>query len=353
MSESMKAMRLYAPRDLRMMEVPRPKIRPDEVLCRVRRACVCGTDYAIYSGELSFVKSGDVTFPMTLGHEWSGVVETVGGDVFDFHPGDRVISDNGFSCGRCLKCLAGKPHLCGRVRSLGTIRAWDGAFAEYLAVPERHLFHLPDGVDFDDGAMIEPLTIAYSGVRGIELEPGQTVLVNGAGSIGMLAARLCRIAGASRVFLTGRKPAKLEAARKFEAADVLIDTSRESVADVLARHTPKGKADKTLECSGSIDLLLQSLKLTGSGGTVAALAFYEREIESLPIDQLVFGNLTLRGIGNVSGTHEHCLALVAAGRIHPGALINGRYPFAELKQALEDMKLKNDFRVKWAIDFQN
>ncbi len=353
MPETMKAMRLYGPRDLRMMEVPRPAIRPDEVLCKVRRACVCGTDYAIYSGELSFVKTGDVTFPMTAGHEWSGVVEAAGADVFDFRPGDRVISDNGFSCGRCLKCLAGKPHLCRRVRSLGTIRAWDGAFAEYLVIPERHLFHLPDEVDFDDGAMIEPLTIAYAGVRGIGLEPGETVLVNGAGSIGMLAARLCRIAGASRVFLTGRKPAKLEAARRFQAADVLIDTSRESAADALARHTPVGKADKAIECSGSLDLLRQSFELTAPGGTIAALAFYEREIESLRIDQMVFNNLTLRGIGNVSGTHGHCLALVAAGRLHPGALINGRYPFSELKQAFEDMKLKNDVRVKWAIDFPN
>lgn len=351
MSDTMKAARLYGPFDLRMTELPRPEPGPGQLLAKVERACVCSTDYAIYSGELYFVKTGDVTFPMTMGHEWSGTVAAVGPDVCGFKVGDRVVSDNGFGCGRCIHCLNGETFRCPDVRSLGTVHAWDGAFAEYILLPERHTFRLPDNVDFDSGALLEPMTVAFSGVRAAEVEPGDSVLVNGSGAIGLLAARLCRIAGAARVFLTGRNAFKLGKAAEFEAADVLIDTTRESIPETIARYTPGGRVDKVVETSGSLELLAAAFDVVRPGGVVAAIAFYDKCIPDFAIDRLVFNNITLRGVAAASGTHAACLALLESGRLRPGVLITGRYRFDELARALEDMKLRNQERIKWIIDF--
>ena len=188
----MKATRLFAPRDLRIVSMPIPEVGPHDVLCKVRRACICGTDLAIYSGDCSFVRNGDVDFPMTQGHEWSGVVAAVGAAVTRFRPGDRIVSDNCVACGRCPACLCGDVTNCPSLRPLGTVHAWDGAFAEYLVLPERNVFHLADSISFDEGALMEPATIAYSGIRGAEVKLGDTVLVHGSGPIGIIAVRLDR-----------------------------------------------------------------------------------------------------------------------------------------------------------------
>ncbi|MFH1009551.1 MAG: alcohol dehydrogenase catalytic domain-containing protein, partial [Candidatus Latescibacterota bacterium] len=156
----MKKARIMGPKDIRVMEVPTPEPGPGEVLCRVVRAGICGTDYAIYTGELSFVKSGQISFPMTPGHEWSGLVTRVGRDVAGFQPGDRVVGDTAVSCGTCYDCLMGQYGRCRDLRCVGTIHTWDGAYAEYMVMPARHLFHLPDSVSWDNGAMVEPAATA-------------------------------------------------------------------------------------------------------------------------------------------------------------------------------------------------
>ena len=351
MPNMMKVARLFAPLDLRLISMPIPELGPNDVLCKVHRACICGTDLAIYSGECSFVRNGEVDFPMTQGHEWSGVVAAIGSAVSRFKAGDRVVSDNGVACGKCSACLCGDLSKCRQVRSLGTVHAWDGAFAEYFVMPERSVFHLPDAISFDEGALMEPATIAYSGIRSAEVNPGDAVLVNGSGSIGMIAVRLAKLAGASKVFMTGRKEFKLNKAKEF-GADVTIDTTRESVFDVLARETPAGKVDRIIETSGSIQLLKDSLRQVVSGGIIAAVAFYEKNIPELPIDQLVFGNVTLRGVADSSRTHQPVLRLMESGRLRMSSLITGRYRFADILQAYRDMTGNNDTRIKLILDFE-
>ena len=345
------AARLHGPWDLRLEEVPIPEPGPYDVLCKVKRAGICGTDYAIYSGEFSFVKSGDVHFPLTQGHEWSGVVERVGALVKNFKAGDRVISDTNVSCGRCFACLNGDITECKDLRPLGTIHAWDGAFAEYILMPERHVFHLADQISFDDGAAVEPATIAFSAVRAAEVKPGETVIVHGCGSIGIIAAKLAKIAGASKVFITGRTPFKLECARKFNGADVYISTLEETVEEVLKKELPSGKADKIIETSGSLELLQQSFYQVRNGGIAASVAFYEKNLKELDIDRLIFGNITFKGVANNARTYEPVLNLIASGALRPAELITGRYPFKDILQGYSDMKEKNSTRIKWILDF--
>ena len=240
MTKTMKAARLFGPDDLRVINMPIPELGPRDILSKVMRAGICGTDYSIYSGEFSFVKDGSVKFPFTPGHEWSGVVAAVGSEVVSFKPGDRIVGDTFVSCGSCDVCLMGLYDHCKNVRSVGTINAWDGGFAEYTVFPERHIFHLPDGVSFDAGAFVEPAATSLNAVNAASVEVGDTVLVHGSGPLGVLAAKFAKLSGASKVFITGRKDPKLQVALSY-GADVAINTTRESVADAVARHTAQGR----------------------------------------------------------------------------------------------------------------
>ena len=350
MSKTMKAARLFGPNDLRVMDTPIPELGPKDILSKVKRAGICGTDYSIYSGEFSFVKNGRVTFPFTPGHEWSGVVAAVGREVVSFKAGDRIVGDTFVSCGSCEVCLQGKYDQCANVRSVGTINAWDGGFAEYTVFPERHIFHLPDNVSFDAGAFIEPAATSLNAVKCASVQIGDSVLVHGSGPLGVLAAKLAKLSGASKVFITGRKDAKLKVALAF-GADVAINTTRESVAAVLARHTVNGKVDRIIETSGSLELLLQSLDLVRTGGAIAAVAFYDRPIENLEIDKLVFGQIRLVGASGSTGAYQPVIALMDSGALDITPLISGRYALKDIVQGYHDMKERNDIRIKWLVDF--
>ena len=346
---TMKVARLFAPNDLRMIDMPIPKLRPHDVLCKVERVGVCGTDYAIYSGEFSFVKTGDVKFPMTLGHEWSATVADVGAEVQNFKTGNRVVGDTCVACGHCNHCLLGEYGRCKKVQPVGTIHAWDGAYAEYIIMPERHLFHLPDSVSFDQGAFVEPAATSLYAVKLADVAIGDTVLVHGTGPLGILAAKLSKLCGASKVFITGRKPFKLETALNY-GADVAINTTQQSFAEVIMDHTKGEGVDRVVEASGSTDLFKQSLDVVRHGGTVSLVAFYEKMVDQLEIDKFVFGNITLRAVAGSLGMYEPVLNLMASGMLDTTELITGRYKFDDIEQALKDMKEKNTQRIKWIVD---
>ncbi|MDD4101590.1 MAG: alcohol dehydrogenase catalytic domain-containing protein [Kiritimatiellae bacterium] len=349
MKQTMKAARLFGPNDLRLMDVPIPELGPRDILSKVKRAGLCGTDYSIYSGEFSFVKNGLVRFPFTPGHEWSGVVVAVGSEVVNFKPGDRIIGETFVSCGKCDFCLRGRYDNCQDVRSVGTINAWDGGFAEYTVFPDRHIFHLPDSVSFDAGAFVEPAATSLNAIQMASVQLGDVVLVHGSGPLGLLAAKLAKLSGASKVFVTGRKDAKLTVARSF-GADVAINTTRESFAEVLARHTTNGKVDRVIETSGSFELLLQSLDVIRTRGTLAAVAFYDRVLQQVEIDKIVFGQISLVGASGSTGTYEPVMALMASGDLDITPLISGRYRLKDILQGYRDMKDRNDIRIKWLVD---
>ncbi len=349
--KTMKAARLFAPKDLRIVDVPIPELGPKDVLCQVKRAGICGTDYSIYSGEFSFVKNGGVTFPFTPGHEWSGVVNAIGSDVRNFRIGDRVVGDTCVTCGDCIECLLGEYHRCQKMRCVGTINAWDGGFAEYTVFPERHLFRLPDNVDFDAGAFVEPAATSLYAVKSAMVGIGDTVLVHGSGPLGLLAAKLSKLSGASRVIVTGRKDAKLEIARQY-GADAVVNTTRDDLKEAVLRANGGRRVDRVVETSGAISLLTASFDLVRSGGAISAVAFYDCEIERMEIDKLVFGNVILRGSSGSTGMYVPVLALMAAGSLDVTPLISGRYAFNDIFRGYTDMKAKNDIRIKWLVDFE-
>ncbi len=351
MTKSMKAARLFGPNDLRIVDQPIPELGPHDVLTHVKCAGICGTDYSIYTGEFSFVKNGGVKFPFTPGHEWSGVVAAVGSRVTHFKAGDRVVGDTCVSCGSCVSCLLGDYLACASTYCVGTVNAWDGGFAEYTVFPERHLFHLPDGVSFDAGAFVEPAATSLYAVQSAHVKIGDTVLVHGSGPLGLLAAKLAKLSGASKVFITGRKDTKLAIARLF-GADVTINTTRDPLSETVLCQNGGKKVDRVIETSGAAELLLASLDLVRAGGSVAAVAFYDKAIDRLEVDKLVFGNILFRGASGSTGMYQPVLALMASGALDITPLISGRYAFKDIRQGYSDMKDKNDIRIKWLVDFE-
>jgi 2-desacetyl-2-hydroxyethyl bacteriochlorophyllide A dehydrogenase len=346
----MEAARIYGPHDIRLTDVPTPVPGRGEVLCRVVRAGICGTDHAIYTGEFSFVKNGMVPFPMTPGHEWSGLIEKIGEGVENLNIGDRVVGDTSVSCGVCYECLIGRYDHCEKSRAVGTILCWDGAYSEFILMPARHVFPLPDTVSFDNAAMVEPAATALYAVTLAEVKIGDTVLVLGSGPIGISAAKLAKLCGASKVVIVGRKDFKLRTAVDL-GADASVNTEKIPFEEGVQNAFGDWGVEHVIEASGSIDILTRTLKIVKQSAVVSLVAFYEKLVNGFDIDRFVFGDIKLRGVAGSLGMYRPVLRLMAAGMLDLTPLITARYTLDEIPGIMESMPERNSRRIKEMIEF--
>lgn len=341
----MKAARLMGPAQLEIIDIEKPIPGDREVLIKVKSVGICGTDYSIYSGESSFVKNGMIKFPMTLGHEWSGVVEEVGAKVQNIKTGDRVVGDAGVSCGVCYDCLCGRYICCRNLRAVGTINTWDGAYAEYLVMPERHTYKIPDGVTFEEAALVEPAATALYSVERGEVKPGDIVLVIGTGPIGLAAVQLAKVAGASCVILAGRKDFKLEIGKKM-GADVTVNITKEDLAQKVMEITDGLGTHVIIEASGSLDALRDSTKLIRSRGIISLVAFYENALNGFEVDNFIFKDAKIVAVSGSPGMSVTVMELMRFGRVDFKPMITHRFEFKDVASALENLKKDNDQKIK-------
>lgn len=349
MQRTMKAAKIFGPGDMKLVDVPIPALGAHDVLCRVVRVGVCGTDYSIYTGELSFVKTGLVKYPLTPGHEWSGTVEQIGPEVENFRPGDRVVGDTFVACGNCFSCATGNVYRCKKIRSVGTINAWDGAYAEYIMMPERHLFHLPDNVSFDNGAQVEPAATALHAVTLAGVKIADTVLVLGSGPIGIIAAKMAKLSGAGKVIIAARKDFKLTAALAL-GADAAINTTRENLAEKAREYAGEYGIDRIIEASGSTVLFKEALQIIKPGGVISCVAFYDRPVDRIDLDRFVINDATIRAVAGSQGMYPLVLKLMDLGLADFLSLITERRPFAEAPQIMRDMQQRNETRIKIMLE---
>ena len=306
MKSAMKAITVYGPGDMRIEDVPLRPLKKDEVLVRVAWTGICATDLSIYTGESSFIKSG---------HEWSGIVEEVGESVTKFKKGDRVITDNGVSCGECDNCRCGDRFACTEIMSVGTINCWDGCYAEYMYMPECHTYPLADSVSLEEAALAEPLSIALGAVKKYEIRPETTVAVIGTGSIALGAAALASVKGAKQVVVIG--------------ATHIINSTRENAQERLREITGGKGADFVIEASGGPTTVEDAMRLAVRRGTVALLAFYERTLDAFPIDTLVSKELTVKGVMGGFGLVPEAAEYLAKGLPVEG-MVTHRIEFSEV-----------------------
>ena len=312
----MRALRFESIGNLHIREVGRPEPGPDELLVRVEACGICGTDRHILHGEFPSRP------PVTIGHEFSGIVEAIGTAVTGFSLGDRVTGDPNISCGRCPQCAAGRVNLCRNLEAIGIQR--DGGMADYVIVPQKQAHALPADLHPHHGAFCEPLACCLHGVDMAEIRTGSSVIVLGGGVIGMLTVQLARLAGATRVILSTRQEAKRRLAESLGATET-VDPSATDIIDAIAGPSGlfPGGADVVIECAGVPETMAQATKLAKAGGTVVILGVMPQgsRIEIEPFD-ILFRELRVLGSFVNPFTQRRAADLIASGAINVDKLIS-------------------------------
>ncbi len=270
-------------------EVPEPEIGINDVLIKIDRTGICGTDVHIYQWDPWAQKT--IPVPMVVGHEFVGEVVAVGANVADFHPGELVSGEGHVVCGRCRNCLAGRRHLCAKTQGIGVNRP--GAFAEYLALPMTNVWHHDPAIDRDVAAIFDPFGNAVHTALSFPVL-GEDVLITGAGPIGIMAAAVVRHAGARYVVITDVNPYRLELARRMNVTRAL-DVRTESIADVQRELGMKEGFDVGLEMSGNPQAFRDMLANMCHGGRIAMLGIPSQEM-AIDWHTVVFNMLTIKGI---------------------------------------------------------
>jgi len=347
----MKVLLAYAPGELRVVEMEKPKPGPREVLAKVSHCGICGTDIAIYKGVLELGEGNNPIYPVRVGHEWSGVVVETGSETWRLKPGDHVVSDTGYSCGECEYCLKGEYHCCERGRAIGTIRdCWPGAFAEYMLMPERLTFKVPDNVSLDEAALVEPASIGLYGLLRTPYGPGSNLLVIGTGPIGLGGMACAKGMGMGKTLLAGRKDKKLEIGRAM-GADVLVNTTHENLRDVVMRETNGRGMDIIMDTSGDVNIFNDVLSMLRPSGFLVIPGFYEKELNHVLLDRLIVNNCTLVGAAGTPNMARKVLDLISNGHTSLKPMITDRFAFKDVQQAFDAVSERNESRVKILVDF--
>ncbi len=332
MADTMKALVKAKPEPGVWMEpVPLPEIGPTDVLIKIRKTAICGTDVHIYSWDDWSQKT--IPVPMTIGHEYVGEIVEVGEEVEDFEPGDRVSGEGHIVCGHCRNCRAGREHLCRKTVGVGVNRP--GAFAEYLAIPAHNAYKLPADLPDDIAAILDPFGNAAHTALSFDLV-GEDVLITGAGPIGIMAGAIAKKIGARHIVITDINPYRLELARKLGIHHA-VNAAESDLASVMDELGMLEGFDVGLEMSGSPRALGDMLKVMMHGGKVALLGIPPAEA-SLDLTQVVFKGLTLKGIygREMFETWYKMIALIQEG-LDLSPILTHHFPVDRYREGFEVM----------------
>ncbi len=312
-------------------DVPEPKIGINDVLIKIMRTAICGTDMHIYHWDSWAQKT--IKVPMVVGHEFVGEIVDVGANVNDFHAGQIVSGEGHVVCGRCRNCMAGRRHLCAHTSGIGVNRA--GAFAEYLSLPMANVWEHRDGIDLDVAALFDPLGNAVHTALQYDLL-GEDVLITGAGPIGAMAAAVCRHAGARHVVITDLNPQRLELAATL-GATCTVDARSESLADVQKKLGMHEGFDVGLEMSGAAAGLRDLLANMCHGGKVALLGIPSEDV-AIDWNTVIFNMLTLKGVyGREMYETWYKMSMMVETGLDIAPVITHRLPYTDFQQGFDVM----------------
>ncbi len=329
-------------REIRMERRPVPRPGPGEVLVKVRSVGVCGSDVHWYSeGKLG---GGVVTAPLVLGHEVAGEVVEAGQGVTGLKPGDRVCLEPGVPCGACGYCRGGRYNICRSLRFMGTPRGGthDGAFREYLPHPAAFAFKLPDNVDFDSGALVEPFSVGIHACRQAGLAMGQRALIYGAGPIGLATLLAAGAAGAGEISVADIRPDRLELARKLGAM-----STYSSLSDI-----PASAFDVVLECAAARPTAQDATRTVAPGGTITQVGTFVEVNFPIDLIEMMRKEARLTTVWRYANTYPTALDLMSTCRADLHSLITHRLPFARLQEAIEVARAGQPGTVKVMVEFE-
>ncbi len=320
-----------AERGLWLEDVPEPEYGINDVLIRVRRTGICGTDVHIYQWDEWARQT--IPVPMVIGHEFVGEIAAVGANVSDFHVGDLVSGEGHVTCGRCRNCLAGRRHLCAYTSGVGVNRP--GAFAEYIALPMTNIWRHHPGVAEEIAAIFDPFGNAVHTALAFPVL-GEDVLIAGAGPIGLMAIPIVRHAGARFVVVTDLNPFRLDLARKM-GATIAIDPRETPVAGVQKRLGMQEGFDVGLEMSGSRAAFVEMLENMCHGGRIAMLGIPPKPME-IDWRKVIFNMLTIRGIyGREMYETWYKMSVLVTSGVDISPVITHRFSYTDYEKGFEAM----------------
>jgi L-iditol 2-dehydrogenase len=321
----MRALLLSQYNQLDVADLPEPEPGAGEILVRVAACGICGSDVHGYDGT-----SGRRIPPIVMGHEAAGIVESVGAGVKNFKAGDRITFDSTVYCGVCEFCKRGEVNLCNNRQVVG-VSCGDyrraGAFAEYVVVPQQICYQLPEGLAFEEAAMLEAVAVALHAVHVSQMKGGETALVIGAGMIGLLTLQAAQALGASEVLIADIDHTRLERAKALGAKETLLLSGDALVKEILSRTGGKG-VDLVLEAVGREETIAASIASVRKGGTVTLIGNISPQVK-IPLQAVVSRQIRLQGSCASSGEYPEAMELLAAGKIKVKPLITAVAPLGD------------------------
>ncbi len=316
---------------LSLVDVPEPVVGINDVLIQIKRTAICGTDMHIYNWDKW--AQNTIPVPMVIGHEFVGEIVDVGSNVNDFRAGQIVSGEGHVVCGRCRNCLAGRRHLCAHSSGIGVDR--QGAFAEYLSLPMSNVWEHRPGIDLDVASLFDPLGNAVHTALQYDLL-GEDVLITGAGPIGVMAAAVCRHAGARHVVVTDVNPKRLQLAKRLGATRI-VDVRTEKITDIMSELGMTEGFDVGLEMSGNPSAFKDLLAAMCHGGKVSILGIPGEEL-AIDWNIVIFNMLTLKGIyGREMYETWYKMSVMIESGLDISPVITHRLPFSEFQQGFDAM----------------
>jgi L-iditol 2-dehydrogenase len=323
--KTMKALVLADYNRFELREVQKPQPGMGEVLIQVRACGICGSDVHGMDGS-----TGRRIPPIIMGHEAAGTIEAVGGGVTGWQPGDRVTFDSTVYCGYCRYCMQGLVNLCDNRRVLGVScpeYKLDGAFADYVVVPQHILYALPENIPFSQAAMIEPLSVGFHAVHQTPTRLNDTAVVLGAGMIGLVTIQALRLAGCGKIIAVDVAPERLEMARQY-GADIGMNSANSDVPAAVLAETGGMGADIALEAVGinpTFNIAIDCLKKNGHLTVIGNLA----PVVDFPLQKVVTRQITVGGTYASAGEYPACIAMLARGAVRVDGLISAEAPLEQ------------------------
>jgi threonine 3-dehydrogenase len=327
-----------------MGDVPKPEIGPNDLLVKIRRTAICGTDIHIYNWDEWSQRT--IPVPMVVGHEFVGEIAEMGSAVAGFHVGDRVSGEGHVTCGHCRNCRAGKRHLCRNTVGIGVNR--QGCFAEYLSIPAFNAFKVPSEIPDEVASIFDPYGNAAHTALSFDLV-GEDVLITGAGPIGCMAAAICRHAGARHVVVTDVNDYRLELARGLGATRV-VNVTREKLPDMMKSLGMTEGFDVGLEMSGNPSAFRDMLEAMHHGGRVALLGIPPSDTR-IDWNHVIFKGLVIKGIyGREMFETWYKMAAMLQSGLRIDSIITHRFPIDDFQQGFDVMRSGKSGKVvlDWA-----
>ncbi|MCK4374080.1 MAG: NAD(P)-dependent alcohol dehydrogenase [Candidatus Brocadiae bacterium] len=337
----MKAVYLEEVGKFALREIPVPRPGPRDVLVAARSVGVCGSD--IHYFEHGRIGDFVVEKPMILGHECAGEVVEVGPEVRMLAVGDRVALEPGIPCRHCKNCLSGRYNLCADVVFMAT-PPYDGAFCEYVLSPEDFAYKLPETVSYEAGATVEPLAVGLHAAVLVGLQPGERVVVLGAGPIGLLAVAVARAFGATEVTAVDLIPMRLDFARRMGASRT-VNAREEDAGETL-----KDSADVVLDCVAVAKTLTQAFEIIRPGGRVAWVGM-AAEVAEVPFQKFQAKEAIVTGVFRYANRFRTAVNLLASGRIDSEPLITHRFRFPQVEEAITFAAQNRERALKTMVNF--